>query len=269
MVFAKVGKYATDNLGSILTGMAVGGSVMTVIFTAKGQLEADRIMAEDKSLDADATMRDILETRIRKTWQCYLPALFTLSGTIACIVGANNANLSKQAGLMASLAYTESKVQDIRRELGDEKFNKVQKTITEKQCNETEMPSENPKEGCAWYYEPESQQWFQATTEQILWAELTANKMFNNQNELTLNELLGLYPGCKKVPYGDSIGWYVYDDDGTWDFNWSFYRGAPWIDIQPVIISKTAKGNKFGREYLSLEYGMSPMDVKHEPMPED
>ena len=248
----KLKSFVIENLPSILTGVAVAGVVETVYLAVKATPKALAIIEE---MEAERTRKAIF----KETWKCYVPMASVGLGTLACIVGANHMHLSKEAGMMAAYSVIGNKFADYRERSGEKHDQKIMKQIQKDYISEVEKPDRPLEIGKMWVYEPESKQYFQATTEQILWAELTANKMFHNQGWLSFNQFLDLLPEAKRVEWGDHTGWYIYDDDGTWDFNWSFYKGGtPWIDIQPQITDDD--------DVLILAYGMHPGDC---PDPQD
>ena len=246
---------------SILAGMALGGLVETAILSIDATIKAVRV-CDDKGIDIKKEPKKALyETR--KLW--VLPCM-SLIGTGTCVLGLYGSLSKEVSGIaaaysMAGIKYGQriaaerkvlgDKAKDIDRYIQDEKFS-------------SPVPSTPPADGLMWCYEPESEQWFQATTQAILYAEIVANKMFANHGELRFNDFLSLLPGCKSVPWGKHFGWFRYDDDGYWDFNWSFYPGGtPWIDIQPQLDTE--------RGVLIINYGMHPgddMDCKDIDEPE-
>lgn len=245
--------YILENLPSILTGVAVAGVVETVYLAVKATPKALDILEEHPKAEK--------EDKVKHTWKCYIPAAIAGAGTIACIVGANYAHLSREAGMLAAYSFLGEKFVDYRERSGEKHDAKIMKDIEKDYISEAVKGKPNrPLEiGKMWCFEPESEQYFQATTEQILWAELTANKIFHNQGWLSFNQFLDLLPEAKKVEWGDHTGWYIYDEDGSWDFNWSFYPGGtPWIDIQPQISEDD--------DVMVLAYGMHPGDC---PDPND
>lgn len=248
------------NLPSILTGVAVAGVVETVILAVKATPKALDILEDKKSEEKqDGTPWNKKDT-VKATWKCYIPAAIAGGMTIGCILMANHVHLVKEAGIVAAYWKLGGKFQDYKEKAGEKTNEKVEKAIRKEHISEAVVnkPADPLEIGKIWVYEPESEQYFQATTEQILWAELTANKMFANQGWLSLNQFLALLPNAKKSDFGDYYGWYTIDEDGSWDFNWSFYRGTPWIDIQPQITEDD--------DVMVLAYGMHPGDC---PDPND
>ncbi len=251
--------YILENLPSILTGVAVAGVVETVYLAVKATPKALDILEERSSEEKkDGTGWNKADT-VKATWKCYIPAAIAGAGTIACIVGANYAHLSREAGMLAAYSFLGEKFVDYRERSGEKHDVKIMNSMKKDHISEVRKPDRPLEVGKMWVYEPESKQYFQATTEQILWAELTANKIFHNQGWLSFNQFLDLLPEAERVDWGDHTGWYIYDEDGSWDFNWSFYRGGtPWIDIQPQISEDD--------DVMVLAYGMHPGDC---PDPQD
>lgn len=250
-----------ENLPSILTGVAVAGVVETTILAVKATPKALDILEEMHTSEKKDGTPWNKKDDIKATWKCYIPSAIAGGITVACILGANQAHLSKEAGIIAAYSLLGDKFSDYRERSGEKHDKKIMNGIKKDHISEAanEKPDTPLEVGKMWVYEPESKQYFQATTEQILWAELTANKMFANQGWLSFNQFLDLLPGAKKVPWGNFTGWYSIDEDGTWDYNWSFYPGGtPWIDIQPQIATDD--------DVMILAYGMHPGDC---PDPHD
>lgn len=241
-----------NNAPCILTGMAIFGVAWTSVEAVKATPKAMHIL-EEQELD----VRKEPVKAAKACWKCYIYPAAILVGTSACILGINYLLEKDKDELIAALVYSEMK----RKEhidfengmFGPLYSEQTEECIKESRRSRNDIPNEPLMEGMMWCYEPESDQWFQTNTEQVLWAELTANKMFANHGELRFNQYLQLFPNAKTVDGLDYFGWFKYDDDGYWDFNWSFYPGGtPWIDIQPQINTK--------ENYMVLAYGMHPGD---------
>ena len=242
-----------DNLPQIFTGFAVAGVIETTVLAVKATPKAVDILEEmHRSEKKDGTPWNKKDD-IKATWKCYIPAAASGIGTILCIIGANQMHLSKEAGMIAACSLLGDKFSDYRERSGEKHDKKIMEQIRKDKIADIRKPDKPLEVGKMWVYEPESKQYFQATTEQILWAELTANKIFSNQGWLSFNQFLDLLPGAHRVEWGDYTGWYTYDEDGSWDFNWSFYPGGtPWIDIQPQIAADD--------DVMIIAYGMHPGD---------
>ena len=78
--------------------------------------------------------------------------------------------------------------------------------------------------------------------------------MLQGNYTVTLNEILALYPGCKKKKIGNTIGW-SYDDETFCELS-SYYGAGAWIDLIPQIVE-----TKDGETYFQMEYGIHPNDI--------
>lgn len=253
--------YILENLPSILTGVAVAGVVETVYLAVKATPKALDILEERSSEEKKDGTGWNKKDDIKATWKCYIPSAIAGGITVACILGANQAHLSREVGMLAAYSFLGEKFVDYRERSGEKHDAKIMNSIKKDHISEgaKNKPDRPLEVGKIWVYEPESKQYFQTTKEQILWAEIVANKMFLNQGWLSFNQFLNLFSDADRVSWGDHSGWYRYDEDGAADFNWSFYQGGePWIDIQPIISEDD--------DVLILAYGMHPMDC---PDPQD
>lgn len=243
MIFQKLTKAAVTNKTAIMTGIGCGCTVLAVIFSHDDTLKAERLL--DKHYDEQLTAKE----KAKLTWKCYIPTALVTCASVSMMIATHKAHLGTEAKLMATLAFVDGQRRELMDLVGEDKLKDISKDNAK-----NSIPDDIPVKGKMWCYEPETKQWFQATTEQILMAEITANKMFKNEGKLTINDFLNLLPGTHKVPWGDYFGWYTLDENGEWDYNWSFYRGDPWIDIQPIITTID------GRDALMIGYGMHPGD---------
>ena len=253
MNIVNIAKSARNNAPSILTGMAIFGAGWCAVEAVAATPKAIHILEEEK-----IDIRKEPVRAVKACWRCYILPAGILAGTTAAILGREYLYEKDMKEAIAALAYSEMKRREHinfeRSIYGDQYPEQVEKVITEERMKKNDIPNEPLREGMMWCYEPESDQWFQTNTEQILWAELTANKIFANNDKLPFNQFLSLFPYAKhNIPGFDYFGWYKYDDEGYWDYNWSFYRGGtPWIDIQPQINTT--------ENYMVLKYGMHPGD---------
>lgn len=242
-----------NNTPFILTGMAIFGVALCAVETAKATPKAVHIL-EEEEIDVQ---KDPV-AGIKACWKCYIYPAGIFAGTMTLLIIREFIHEKDYKKVLAALAYSEAKHQEYlaweKGMFGPQYPAQAEESIRSDRRARNDIPNDPLREGMMWCYEPESDQWFQTNTEQILWVELTANKMFANQERLTFNQYLSLYPYAKHNIEGfDYYGWYKYDDDGYWDYNWSFYRGGtPWIDIQPQINTS--------ENYMVLKYGMHPGD---------
>lgn len=216
---ADILKLCKSHLPAILSGAAAVGVVVTGIASYKAGKKAD-----EKNLT-----------------NYILPIVFG-GVTIGFIIIADRLNAKQIAELAAAVAFwkegydkLENKISDI---IGEDKVAAIKEEILEESIPKKELKEQSQTiltDGTMLCYEPYTKQFFRATKEQLLWAELTANKMFCAKGGVKLNEVLELFPGCKKKPFGETIGWFL-DDTGCYNASYYFPGcGHQYIDIQPVL----------------------------------
>lgn len=238
-----------SRLPDILTGFNAIGVAATAWLTHRATKRAVQILEE---YDDDISWKE----EAKLTWRCYILPVVAAGATIASGIASNRVSAKRLSEAVAIGALYADRIEaldeKLKEKLTPEEYAKAKNDIKEKESQAILSQDEHGKMLC---FEPESKQWFHASQQQLLMAEITANKMFKNTGELTLNQWLRLLPECKPKKWGDEWGWWETDEEGCADFNWSFYRGSPWIDIQPQMTER-----KNGEPYLAIMYGMHPME---------
>lgn len=113
----KLPKIVIDNSTTILSGLAVTGVIATVALAVRATPDAMKKRAEAKSLkeirnpaNAEKPVNEIEEEElslvetVQATWRTYLPTAISGAATIACVIGANQIGLRRNAALIG--AYT-------------------------------------------------------------------------------------------------------------------------------------------------------------------
>ena len=210
-----VRKYLPD----ILTGMAMAGVPVTAWLSA----EAGKKGATDQIATGDAS------------WMVYIPPAVSGAMTMGCIFGSHRAHLHKEAMLMAVTALWSGKYRSldkrVRELLGEERYHELRQMVCMDEAERTWGKQPPRKTNKQTYYEPYSHQYFQADEQEMLYAQLYINKLFQEYGGVTLNDYLNVLPGCRRVEIGRDIGWYQGTDE--WEWNWSFCPQSPhFIDMK-------------------------------------
>lgn len=230
VIFSAVRKYAP----TILTGMAAVGVGLTGWLSYRAARKSDP------------------EKRFKEQWKIYIPPVIAGAGTIACVIGANQIHLSREAAALAAVAFYKAAGEDFE----DAVFDKFSDAgLKPNVMDESKAPSMNMK---IQIWEPYTHQWFEATQQEILWAELCANKMLQQKGQLSLNEVLRLYsdPSLKMKKRGNEIGW-SWDDDMFCELS-SYYYAGGWIDMCPQFVEDNGKWR------FVMEYGINPNELPTE-----
>ena len=150
----QIHKYVDDNAPLILTGMAVAGATVTAVFAAQGAHKAHERILEAKFAKLDeqglSSVIDYDKVEIDSkdkfllTYQFYVPAVVTLTGTATCMVLATKIGLNRTAAAAAALAVSERTYDQykdkVKETLGENKHVKVTDELAKEQV--AAMPSE-------------------------------------------------------------------------------------------------------------------------------
>jgi hypothetical protein len=208
-----------NNSPTILSGAAIAGVITTAILTAKATLKAsqqldDASLAKNAGKESKEGWEDLTRREIAETcWKTYAPAGLSGAATIACIVGANQIGLRRNAALLgaytlADTAFREYK-DEVLAQLGETKEQKVRDGIAKKQLEENPVTNTTVIVGggdqlC---YDSLTGRYFRGDIETIRQAANEINRsivggnMYASQNEFY--GFLGLGP----VTLGDELGW--------------------------------------------------------------
>lgn len=254
----KIAKFLVDNAGPIFTGLSAVGTISTAVLAVKATPRALDNMDEAYLEKAEPlTKKEI----VKATWECYIPAGVSATFTITCIIMANRAHIKKEAALAAMAGFFEQRYFDYKDkvvEITDEDTDrKIESALARDKMEGNKPPaylSRYAKEdGSFMCYEPITEQYFLANKDQIMWAELSANKILQMEKEVTLNQILKLFPGVvTDTPVGDKMGWWL--DDNYYEFvgyNWGYY-GRPWLDITPTFEAVD------GQEVMVIHFSIAP-----------
>ena len=228
------------NLPGILSAAAAGGVVLTGWLSH----EAGRRVAKDDE------MPKTFKEKVKKHWKNYIPTAISGLGTIFCIAGAHKLHLSREASMAAAVAFYKALSEDWE-DASFDKFSDAGLKDNVMVPNRGEPPymSQTMK---IKIWEPYTKQWLEASQQDILWAELTANKMLQQRGTVTLNDVI-LMLGAKKKREGAKLGWSW--DDEMFNEASSYYYGGGWIDMCPQWDDSN------GEMKFVLDYGINPNDI--------
>ena len=253
-----IAKFLVEKSPEIFTGLSIVGVVNTAVLAVKATPKAMDRLDEAYSKKGDKLTKPEV---VKAAYKCYIPTAISGAVTIGFVLAANKAHLKKEAGLAAALSWFNDRYKDYKDEVaakfGEETDREIESSIAQKQMVDNPPPGYLKKyaadDGKFLCYEPITDQYFMCTKSELIWAELTANKMFQFQSEVTVNQILKLFPGCVTTkPIGNKYGWCMDSDHFEYmGYNWGFY-GTPWIDIRPEITVMD------GQEVMVINFSIGP-----------
>ena len=195
------------NSPTILSGMAMAGTIMTGVLAVKAGKDAQK---KRENLNPDATKTDIILAEA----PCYILPTIWGGVTIFCIFGANKVNAKRIAVLGSMLAASNQKVIDYKKAIDDmlpkSKATAIKDAVLQKEVDRASSKEDTPViltgNGEYLCYDPQSGRFFRSDMESV-------RKAINNINEQLLREMFvtlnDLYYELKIPPIklGNDLGW--------------------------------------------------------------
>jgi hypothetical protein len=138
--FIKVSeRFLIDNSPSMLSGVAVTGSLTIAYLTGRGSFKASKILEiEQAKLDVMETERGrklTTKEKVFHTWQCYIPPAIAVAGTIGCIVAAGHINAKRMAALAVAYKVSENQFgeykEKVREIIGGKKDDEIRTELAQ------------------------------------------------------------------------------------------------------------------------------------------
>lgn len=204
------------NKATVLTLLASVGVVGTAIATATAVPKAQEKIAEAESQKgSELTTTE----KVKASAECYIPPALIGAGTIACVLGANALNTQQQASMISSYAFLEQCYKQYRDTLielhgpaADEEVREhmaVRYRSDYHQCN-IDIPDQRLR-----WYEPISNQWFEAYEREVMDAEYHFNRNYALSCEQSMNNLLYFLNIPDMGERGEELVW-VMDEGIAW-----------------------------------------------------
>ena len=192
------------NGSTILTCIGGVGVVATSVMAVKATPKALYLLEQAKEEKGEELT--IVE-KVVVAGPCYIPAIATGAGTIACIFGANVLNRRSQASLASAYALLDRSYKDYRAKakeiLGEEGEVNIRKEIAADKYHDNGIMLNGED---ILFYDEFSGRYFEAPVERVHAAEYKVNRELILRDYVSLNEFyewLGLNP----IAGGDILGW--------------------------------------------------------------
>lgn len=244
--FKLIERWIVKHGTELLLGAAISGTVLTAASAAKAAVKTDRTIRA--MMDSAPTAKE----KVGATWRYWVTPALCMTGTIICIAELHHVHVTKETALLAMSTMWQSKYKDLEsavKEVSNEQRTQIESKAVEKELERAAQDGNAPVNGAPELlcYEPYSKQFFRATTQQILWLELTANKIFSESGVLSLNDLIRLIPRGKVVSFGSDFGWRA--GENTRNFA---SGGTKWLGVT------TLDSMVDGQKCYVLQYDVSP-----------
>lgn len=219
-------KFLRKHGGTILAVAASVGVVATAIETGRASTKAQKIIEKNTiAIDCENYGKSCYTTKqkVLDCWKAYVPAAILGGGTIVCILGSNALNKKQIAGLTAAYmalgkTYQTYRAQ-VRRTIGDQQENEIFETAKSIEMAEKDQTVKNAATEKLLCYDPIGKRYFHATEAELLTAFYEANRDFNANGYIALNDVYG-YLNLDFIPELHGRGWSIDYMSEMWDNCW-------------------------------------------------
>jgi xanthosine utilization system XapX-like protein len=136
-------RFLIDNSPSILSGVAVTGTLTTAYLAVKGAFKASKIIEQEQiklnMFEREQGRELTTKEKIFHTWHCYIPPAIAVVGTVGCIVGAGHINAKRMAALAAAYKISENQFGEykdkVREIIGDKKDDEIRAEVAQDRVN--------------------------------------------------------------------------------------------------------------------------------------
>ncbi|MBP5473999.1 MAG: hypothetical protein J6X92_04485 [Bacteroidales bacterium] len=218
----------------ILTGVGIGGMLLTVVLAVKATPKAVRLIDEkEKEEDKQLKKTEIVVT----TYKCYVPAAITFVCSTACFLGASKTYRHRNAALLAAYHLSETAFKEYKEQtldvVGKKKEEEIRDSVAKRQV-EQNPPGSNEviivSEGKRLCYEPLSGRYFYSTKDAIDDIVKDLNRRLIYEMQISVNEYYDAI-GLAHTDVGDGLGWDI--DKGYIDLSYSF---QPYKDVDALVV---------------------------------
>lgn len=213
-----LGKFASDNSPTILTGLAGAGVFTTTIFgimatpkaiAAIDKYKANQVFDEFMQEDEDLSAREIMEV----TWKFYISTIVMGLTTVGCIIGANHISLRRNAALASLYSITEVAFKEYQEKvvetIGKNKELKIRDEISGDRLKNNPIGKNEiiiTGRGNVVCYDSSSGRYFKSDIEKLRQAAQRLNKFMSRDNFVSLNDWY-YEIGLSGVSFGGLSGW--------------------------------------------------------------
>lgn len=135
-------RYIINNSPTLLSAIAVTGTLTTAYLTGKATFKAAQIIREEEDRrellePAAVEVLPVLDTKekAKLVWKCYIPPAISVLTTVGCIVGANAINSSRLAALAAAYTVSDKNFSEykdkVKEVFGEKKANEVRSAVAQ------------------------------------------------------------------------------------------------------------------------------------------
>lgn len=222
-ILRRAQKLISDNSPTILTSIAVTGTLTTAYFTGKasfkaaGVLESEREARLIRNVGAPNSGREhepepTLKEKVLTVWKYYIPAAGALAGTITCVIFANRIGTRRAAAVataysLAQKGWDEYKDKVIEK-IGENKERELRDELAQERVDRNPISQATVVVGSGGVpcYEAYTGRYFMCSMEDLKAAQNKINYQVNHNLYASLTDFYNEI-GLPKTDMSDEFGW--------------------------------------------------------------
>lgn len=206
-------RFARDNSPTILTAVAVAGTISTAVLASRASIKAVEIIrADDVERALEGQELQTPRDKVRLVWTLYIPPVSIAAVTIASIIMVNRIGDRRTAAMAAAYGLAERGFEEYRekivQKLGVQKEQSFRDEIAQEQVART---TEGLREvivssGEVLCYDAFTGRYFTSSVEQIKKAQNDINYEILHHNYASLSDFYDKI-GLPSTAFSDDVGW--------------------------------------------------------------
>lgn len=209
------------NSPTILTGVAVSGTISTAILAAKATTAAvetldahyhDEVIHDESTLPIGVVLDQYsFKEKAQLTWKHYIAPFAVGTGTVFAIVGLNTVHSRRNAALVGAYTLLDKGFSEYKEKVvetfGEKKEMAVRDAIAQDKVNENPPSREIIiADGKVLFYESLTGRYFESTMETVRKAQNDINQQIMFENYASKNDWFSEL-GLPRTSDGDDFGW--------------------------------------------------------------
>lgn len=241
---------ASKKSPEILTAIGVSSFVGTAILVGTATPKAMRAIDEKKD---ELQVDELTKTETFKAvWKLYIPAFVTGGIGIACIIGANNVNVRRNAALAAAYTLSDNALREykdsVKEVIGEKKEQIVKDKVAEHKLEKRPVSKSEvivTKHGTTLCYDAIGGRYFNSDIETIKQVQNELNRRMMYEMYISLNEFYDEVD-LPHTRLGDQLGWNV--DEGLIEFDFSSQIAE---DGRPCLVVDYSVAPRYGYDRIA------------------
>lgn len=205
-LFQKLSRTADKNSPTILTTLAISGTITTAFLAARAAYSSVKVLEE-----ADPKP-ETLQEKAKYAWRLYIPPVITGTATIVCITSITRVGLKRTAAMATAYTVTEQAFQEYREKVVEQLGAKKEQAIRDEVVQDKILTNPPGKEivisgpGNVLCCELFTGRYFNSDMHTLQKAQNEVNALVVQQVSVTLDEFYDRV-GLSHTSNSDMIGW--------------------------------------------------------------